>query len=409
MNLPFFVARRYLFSKKSHNAVNVISAISVIGIAVATMSMVCVLSGFNGFGVIIENAFSSFDPDLKITAKKGKVFDYQNDKFTKALTLPEINLISESLEENALISTGDKQIPILLKGVSQEFSSIADLNKLIIDGNSTLYSDSINHILLGVGVAINLGVRAANNSFMELYVPKRDTQVNLANPSSAFTASTVLINGVFNLNQPKYDDQMGIIPIHLAREIFQYPTQVTSLDVKLKDPETTSSVKNKIKSILGDDFMVENRYEQQKESYNMLQIEKWVSFLILSLILIIAVFNVVSSLSMLIVEKQDDIRSMINLGATHKLISRIFAFEGWLIALLGIVIGLVLGVILCLLQQHFGFLKLSGESGTYIMDAYPVKVVLSDVLTIFVIVSAISALTVLYPIHSLRKKLKNNF
>ncbi len=409
MNLPFFVARRYLFSKKSHNAVNVISAISVIGIAVATMAMVCVLSGFNGFGVIIENAFSSFDPDLKITAKKGKVFDYQNNKFTKALTLPEINLISESLEENALISTGYRQVPILIKGVSQEFTSIADLNKLIIDGSSQLYSDSINNILLGAGMAINLNVRAGNNSFVELYVPKRNTQVNLANPSSSFTSSTVLINGVFNLNQPKYDDQMGIVPIHLAREIFQYPSQVTSLDIELKDPSTTNSVKNKIENILGDDFLVENRYEQQKESYNMLQIEKWVSFLILSLILIIAVFNVVSSLSMLIVEKQDDIKSLINLGATHKLISRIFAFEGWLIALLGIVIGLTLGVALCLLQQHYGLLRLSRESGTYIMDAYPVKVILSDVVTIFFIVSIISALTVLYPLHTLREKLKNNF
>lgn len=406
MNISFFIARRYLFSKKSHNAINVISIISVVGIAVATAAMVCVLSGFNGFGGLIEGMFSAFDPDLKITVKKGKVFTYQTPDFNRALQVEGIQAVSESLEENALFKYEDRQVPVLLKGVSEDFRLMTDMNTLLIDGSFRLREDSANYTTLGAGLAMSLGVSAGSIHPIEIYAPKRDVRVNLANPTAAFTRELVQIGGVFILNQPEYDEQMAIIPIELARSLFRYHDEVTSLHVKLNPDASVRKVKSEIQRILGDNFRVENRFEQQRESYRMLQIEKWVAFLILSLILLIAVFNIVGSLTMLIVEKKDDIGSLQKMGACNSLIVRIFLYQGWLISLLGIVSGITGGLILCLLQQHFGFLRLSNTPGAYVVDAYPIIVLFSDILIVFGVVSAISFLTVLYPVNSLRKKLR---
>lgn len=405
MNLSYFIARRYLFSKKSHNAINVISVISVCGIAIATMAMVCVLSVFNGFGGIVEGMFGAFDPDLKITANAGKVFDYHTSAFDEALRVEGIQLISESLEENALYKYEDRQVPVLVKGVSEEFKLMADMDKLMIDGQFRLSEDVVNYTTLGTGLAITLGVRAGFVNAIEIYAPKRDVTVNLANPSTAFTREDIMIGGVFSLNQPDVDDRMAIVPINLARELFRYDNEVTSLDIKLQSGVPVEKVKTEIRRILGDDFSVENRFEQQIESYRMLQIEKWVTFLILAFVLLIAVFNVVGSLSMLIVEKTEDIKSLQNMGAGNRLISRIFLYEGWLIVFFGIISGIVTGLALCLLQQHFGLLRLSNVPGAYVVDAYPVIVRGWDIVTVFVVVSLISLFTVFYPIHNLRKRL----
>jgi len=408
LNLPFFVARRYLFSKKSHNAINVISLISVIGIAVATMAMVCVLSVFNGFGSIVEGMFSAFDPDLKITVKEGKVFDYHMPEFERILSLDEIGLISESLEENALFMYEDRQVPVLVKGVSEEFNYLANMDKLIIDGTFRLGEDSVNYVTLGAGLAVTLGVRAGYVNPILIYVPKRDVEVNLANPAGAFTTEAVQIGGIFSLNQPEYDEDMAIIPIELARRLFQYETEVSSLDIRLKSGAPVKEVKEKMRNALGNRYAVEDQYEQQKESYNMLQIEKWVTFLILAFILLIAVFNVAGSLSMLIVEKREDIRSFRHMGASDQLISRIFLYEGWLIAFWGIIVGIAVGLILCLVQQHFGLLRLGDTPGAYIVEAYPVVVEATDIFIVFVSVSLISFLTILYPIRNLKRYLKND-
>lgn len=405
MNLSFFIARRYLFSKKSHNAINVISLISVCGIAIATMAMVCVLSVFNGFGGIVEDMFSAFDPDLKVTVKQGKVFDYHTPVFEKALQLPGVQLISESLEENALFKFGDQQVPVHMKGVSEDFKLMTDMEKLMVDGTFRLREDVVDYTTLGAGLAVSLGARPGFVNPIEIYAPRRDVQVNLANPAAAFTVGYVQIGGVFSLNQPEYDEQMAIIPIKLARQLFNYDTEVTSLDIRLVPGTSVSKTKREMQRLLGDDFVVEDRYEQQRESYRMLQIEKWVTFLILAFILLIAVFNVVGSLSMLIVEKQADIRSLQNMGASNQLVSRIFQYEGWLITLIGIIAGIVTGLILSLLQQHFGLLKLSDTPGAYIIDAYPVIVKFSDLLIVFAVVSVIGLLAVLYPVNNLKKKL----
>lgn len=407
MNVSFFIARRYLFSKKSHNAINVISTISVCGIAIATMAMVCVLSIFNGFGGIVEGMFNAFDPDLKITVKEGKVFDYHTSEFEKALQVNGIQTISESLEESALFMFNESQVPVLMKGVSEEFKLMTDMEKLVVDGSFKLREDVVDYTTLGVGLALTLGARPGFINPIEIYAPKRDVRVNLANPAAAFTKGYVQIGGVFSLNSPEYDEQMAIIPIQLARDLFGYDSEVSSLDIQLDPNISVSKVKREIQRILGDNFLVKDRFEQQKESYRMLQIEKWVTFLILAFILLIAVFNVVGSLSMLIVEKQDDIKSLQNMGASDQLISRIFLYEGWLITFTGIIVGIIIGLVLCLLQQYFGLLRLSDTPGAYIIDAYPVIVKIADIVIVFAVVSLIGLLTVLYPVNNLRKKLRD--
>ena len=395
MDISLFIARRYLFSKKSHNAINVISAISVCGIAIATMAMVVVLSIFNGFGGIVESMFSSFDPDLKITIKEGKVFDYKTPVFDEALQVEGIQMISESLEENALFSFDGQQVPVLMKGVSEEFNEMAEMDRLMIDGTFKLREDVVDYATLGAGLAVSLGARPSFINPIEIYAPKRDVRVNLANPATAFTTGYVQIGGVFSLNTPEYDEQMAIMPISQVRELLNYTNEVTSIDIKLVRGASVSKIKKQLYNILGDEYLIENRYEQQRESYKMLQVEKWVTFLILAFILLIAVFNVVSSLSLLIVEKKDDINSLRNMGASNNMISRVFLNEGWLITFSGIIVGIVIGLVLCLLQQHFGFIRLSDTPGAYIIDAYPVIVKYTDILIVFAIVSIIGLLTVL--------------
>lgn len=404
MNLPLHIAQRYLFSKKSHNAINIISLISVCGITVATMALVCALSVFNGFTGVVEKTFSAFDPELQITPTQGKVFDGHDPKIEQVKKLSAIDFTSESLEENALLKYGDRQQPILLKGVSEKFVDLANVNKLIIDGRFALREGEINNGVIGAGLAMSIGVRANFLSPVEIYMPKRNVRVNMANPSTAFTTSEAFINGVFALNQEKYDNQMLIISIEQMRELLNYETEISSLDIKVKQGESISKVKSEIKSILGKDYQIKDRFEQQSDLYRMVNIEKWVTFLILAIILIIAVFNVVGSLSMLIIEKTNDARILQNMGANNNLITRIFMFEGWLITFVGAIAGLIIGVTLCLLQQYFGFIKL-GESGTFVIDAYPVLVKVWDIVLIFLAVSIVGFLAVLYPVNTLRKQL----
>ncbi len=369
------------------------------------MAMVVVLSVFNGFGGIVEGMFSAFDPDLKITVREGKVFDYDNPLFEEALQVEGIQMISESLEENALFSFDGQQVPVLMKGVSDEFNNMTEMEKLMVDGTFKLREDVVDYTTLGAGLAVSLGARPGFINPIEIYAPKRDVRVNLANPAAAFTTGYVQIGGVFSLNTPKYDENMAIMPISKVRELLNYTSEVTSLEVKLTPGASLKKVKRQIKNILGEDFLVEDRYEQQRESYRMLQVEKWVTFLILAFILLIAVFNVVGSLSMLIVEKREDINSLRNMGASNNLISRIFLNEGWLITFSGIIAGIATGLVLCLLQQHFGFIRLSDIPGAYIIDAYPVIVKFIDIIVIFAVVSIIGLVTVLYPVNNLRKKL----
>lgn len=408
MNLPLHIARRYLFSKKSHNAINVISIISVCGIAVATLAMVCTLSVFNGFTQLVADSFSVMDPDLQVVASQGKVFD-PNDKLIQEIkSLPEIEMTSESIEENALALYNERQEPILVKGVSPEFSQMTDIRHLLMDGTFTLQSGDVDFCVSGVGLAMKLGLRADNINPLEIFSPKRDVKVNIANPSNAFTTAYTYPSGMFSLGQSKYDDQMVIVSLDLARELFRYDTEISTLNIKLKDPSSVNKVERNIQNILGDKFLVKNRFEQQAESFRMVNIEKWVTYLILIFILIIAGFNLVGSLSMLILDKSEDINILRKMGANNKLICTIFLLEGWLISFTGAIIGLVAGIGLCLIQIHFGILKLGQSPGAFIIDNYPVSILASDIFYIFITVSTIGFLIVLYPINGLRKRLKSN-
>jgi ABC-type lipoprotein release transport system permease subunit len=421
LNFPLYIAGRYLLAKKSHNAVNVISLIAVCGIALATAALVCTLSVFNGFTDVVARTFSNFDPELQITPAQGKVFDPDNAEIQKVKALPEIAFTAESLEDNALLKNGDRQKPIVLKGVSKEFEKLANVDSLIVDGRfllrgdapdsiSTAGGDTVNewHVdngVIGAGLAMFIGVRGNFAEPVEVYMPKRDVKVNPANPATAFDRASVYISGVFALNQAKYDDQMLIVSIDLARELLRYEKEVSSIDIKLKDEAETGNVQKKIKTILGDNYLVKDRFEQQEDLFRMVNVEKWVTFLILGIILIIAAFNVIGALAMLIIEKTEDVRILKNLGAGNKLITRIFLLEGWMINLAGAAGGVIIGLAICLVQQHFGLLKLGSTPEVFVVNAYPVVVQAPDIVLIFVTVCIIGFLSVLYPVNSLRKRL----
>ena len=400
MNLPFYIARRYLFSKKSHNAINIISLTAVCGVAVAVMATVCAMSVFNGFESLVSGMFSSFDPELKITPVKGKAFDPNTDLFLEIKQFPEIDLISESLEDNALVSYSDRQVPIVLKGVADNFAELSDIKSILIDGDLKLRDEVNSYASLGSMLANNVGVNAHYVYPLEIFAPRRNASVNPSNPAGSFNRAYAYIGGIFEVNQAVYDENYILVPIQLARELFDYETEVSALELKLKEGSNINQVKKKIRGIVGENYEVKDRYEQQDESFKMMQIEKWVVFLMLCFILLIAVFNVISSLSMLIIDKKENIQTLWNLGADSQLLSKIFLFEGWMIILFGVLAGTALGLLLCLGQQHYGWLTL-GSGVDFAVSAYPVVVSAFDVSITMIAALGIGFVTVLYPVRYL--------
>ncbi len=405
MSLSFNIAKRYLFSKKSHNVVNVISSISVCGILVATAAMLILLSIFNGFTYIASSSFSLMDPELKIIPAKGKVFSPTGAAFDELKNLSDIEFISQSLEENVMLAFGDNQEAVLLKGVSSDYKQMVDSANWLIDGEYALREGDFDFAIVGWGVARKLNVRPKYITPMYIYLPKRDVKINMANPTNAFVSREVFLSGVFTINQEKYDDNLLIVSIDLARELLNYEDQVTSLDIKLKSGALSEIVAPKIQALLGDDFEVQDRFEQQREIYKMVETEKAVVYLILTLVLIVAVFNVVGSLTLLILEKTDDIGILRSMGANKNFISGIFFNEGLIISLTGAVLGIILGLIICLAQEHFGLLSLGATPGAFVVDSYPVKVEWRDVVVTFFTVNIVSISAILYPISSLRRRL----
>lgn len=404
MNFPFYIARRYLFSKKSHNAINIISMVSVCGVVVATIALVCALSVYNGFNDLVSTLFGAFDPQLKITPLTGKVFDPTSAAMQKVRTLPEVAVFSEVLQDNALVKYDERQTVAIVKGVADNFGQLTQIDSILLDGTFTLHEDVVNYATLGVGLASSLGAGAAFMTPLQFFVPKRNEKINMANPIVSSNLEYAQVAAVFCLNQPVYDENYVIVPLSLARDLFDYETEVSSVELKLKDGADINKVKAEIAGIVGSGFLVQDQYEQQEASFKMMQVEKWITFLILCFILSIALFNVVGSLSMLMIEKQADVRTLRNMGASDKLISRIFLFEGWMISGFGSLIGVVLGLVLCLLQQNLGLLKFGDTSGAFIIDAYPVRVLVIDVVTVFFTVLSIGFIAAWYPVHYLGKK-----
>ena len=409
MNLPFFIAKRYLFSKKSHNAINVISGVSVCGVALATLALVCTLSVFNGFQDLVATFFTAFDPELKITAASGKVFDAYDERIEKLRKLSEIEVFSESLEDNAMVQYNGKQAMVVIKGVEDNFNQLTAIDSILYGrGEMVLYDEIVDYAIPGVELTSILGTGIRFLDPLEVYAPKRGTQINVANPASSFNVSYLHSSGlVFAVNQQKYDASYIITSLKFARDLFQYDTQVSSIELKLKEGVDTDAFAHKIGGILGNDFVVQNRYEQQADTFRIMQVEKLISYVFLTFILLVACFNVIGSLSMLIIEKKNDVVTLRGLGADDRLISRIFLFEGCLISFLGALVGVVLGLTLCLVQQEFGILTLGSgaNAGAFVVDAYPVSVHWQDVLLILVTVLVIGFLSVLYPVKFFSQRL----
>ena len=403
-NLPLYIAKRYLFSKKKHNAINIISAISLCGVALATLAMICTLSVFNGFHEMVEGLFTAFDPQLKITASQGYTFSPQDPRIQQILQMPEVEMSMQTVEESAMVQYKDKQLMVTIKGVEDKFQQLTEIDSILYGRRQfVLQEEGVDFGIMGMGVASTLGTGLEFVDPLTILAPKRNVRVNIANPSIAFAKGYLYSPGsVFLVNQEKYDAQYILTSLNFARNLFGYTNEVTGLEIKLKAGTNENGVQQLMTGILGDDYIVQNRFEQQADVFRIMEIEKLISFLFLTFILIIATFNVIGSLSMLIVDKREDAQTLRNLGADNQMIEKIFMFEGWLIAVYGALAGIVLGLVLCMVQHHFGIISLGNN---FIVEAYPVSVHFSDVLLVFITVLIVGFLAVIYPVRYMSRRL----
>ena len=379
------------------------------GVALATLALVCTLSVFNGFQDLVTTMFTAFDPELKIVAVNGKVFDSQDDRIQSLKQMPEIDIVSESLEDNVMVQYKGRQAMAVIKGVEDNFNQLTAIDSILYGrGELLLHDEVVDYAIPGIELVSVLGTGIRFLDPLEIYAPKRGSKINVANPASSFNSDYLHSSGlVFAVNQQKYDASYILTSLEFARDLFQYQTEVSSIELKLKEGINIYKVQKEISQSLGDDFRVLNRYEQQADTYRIMEVEKLISYLFLSFILLIACFNVIGSLSMLIIDKREDVVTLRNLGANDEIIKRIFLLEGCLISFFGAMIGVVLGVILCLVQQEFGLISLgSGDSaGAFVIDAYPVSVHWSDVMLVLGTVLLISYFSVLYPVRYLSRRL----
>ena len=391
-----------MFAKKQFNAIHIITAISSVAVGVVTAAMVCVLSVMNGFGVMVEQLFSQFDPDLRITAQKGKSFSISEEKKDELLGLPSVDLLSESITETALVYFEDKQMPVQLQGVDAEFDELTGIEQIITDGHYEVYDGAFDRAVLGQGLAWKLGIGARFVSGIEVYVPKREGKVNMLRPDANFNRETCFIAGTFAVNQQKYDDNLMLVDIDLTRRLLDYDsTEVTALQVAVAEGYSVKQAKKEIVSVLGEEYAVQDRYEQQEDFFRILRVEKLLTTLLLVFILLIATFNGIGSLSMLIIDKQQDIRTLSHLGASEKMIRRVFVLEGWMVNALGALGGLVVGLVVCLLQEHLGLLKL-GNGAEYVIEAYPVAVQGWDIVMVIVVVLVLGAISSWIPARRIK-------
>ena len=399
MNLSFYIAKRYLFSKKKTNLINVISAISVAGMAIGTVGLIIGLSGFNGFDSLIKSLFSSFDPDLKITLAEGKSFEANNQSFKEIRQMKDVLYFTEVVEDNALLRYENRQVLATVKGVSDDYSQMTGLDTMIVDGEFKLKEKDKQFTVIGQGVAYSLSVGLNLINPINIYVPQKGRKSGLSVEGN-FNQGYIFPSGVFSVQQ-EIDSKYIIVPIEFARKIFEMAEKVNSVELKLRGSASVSKVQEKISAKLGKDFVVKNRFQQHDYLYKTMQGEKYAVYLILILILIIASFNIVGSLTMLIIDKKDDIAILQSMGADKPLISNIFLFEGWSISILGAMIGTIAGIAICQAQIAFGLVKLQGGGGSFIIDAYPMKIVPTDILLVFCSVVFIGFLAAWFPVKQI--------
>lgn len=403
MKTAFYIARRYLISKKSVNVINIISGISISGVTVGTFALIVILSVFNGLDTSIKTLFSSFDPDIKITAAKGKSFEMDEGNFNAIRQISGISTLTPVIEENALLGYGDRKYFATIKGVPANYSEVSGLDtSCITSGRFLLEAKQIPYAVVGQGVAYYLSVGLNFTDPVHIYTLKKGVngRPSLAN---SFNHSTIYASGIF-ANQQEIDSKYVLVPFGYAQELFQMGTRVSSVELGLKEGVSGESVQPEIRRILGGNFVVKTQFEQHELFYRVMKSEKWAIFIILGFILIIASFNILGSLSMLIIDKKADIAILQSMGANQKLIRTIFLFEGWMISLTGAVFGLILGILICSIQIKYGILKIPGNEGSFIFSSYPVEIRIGDLTAIFLLVSGIGFLAAWYPIRFISGK-----
>jgi lipoprotein-releasing system permease protein len=407
VNFPYYIARRYLFSKKSTNAINVISFISMAGVAVASMALIITLSVFNGFHDLVASLFTAMDPQLVVVPKEGKTVPADDPLLDQIRKMPEVDVAMDCVEDNALAVFGDRQAMVKIKGVEDNFTELTHINDILYgEGEFSLHAANLQYGTIGIRLAETLGTSARWEGFLKIYAPKREGQLDMANPTEGFVEDSLISPGVvFYVRQAKYDANYIIAPIAFARNLFDQQGMVTNLELKLKNGTSVDRTKSKIKDIVGEKYDVLDRYEQQEDTFKIMVIEKLIAYIFLTFILMVACFNIIGSLSMLIIDKKDDVTTLRNLGASNKQISSIFMFEGRMIAAAGAVLGIILGLLLCWIQQTFGIVSLGRSSGAFVVDAYPVSVHFWDIILVFVTVIAVGWIAVWYPVRHLSKRL----
>ncbi|HWS01094.1 MAG TPA: FtsX-like permease family protein [Prolixibacteraceae bacterium] len=403
MNFSFYIARRYLFSRKKTNLINLISAISVGGLVIGTMGLIIGLSGFNGFDSLIKSLFSSFDPEIRITIKEGKRFDASGAPFEELRRMPGVAYYAEIVEDNALLRYEDRQVFATIKGVSEDYLQSSGIDTMLTQGEFKLKDASNNFAVLGEGIAYNLGAGINQVDPISVYVPKRGRESSVL-PGGNFNQKFIYPSGFFSIQQ-ELDTKYILVPISFAREIFEQPDMVSAVELKLKEGVPEKETMASISALLGNHFDVKNRYQQHDYLYKTMQSEKYATYLILILILVIASFNIVGSLTMLILDKKEDIAILRSMGASKSTIRNIFLFEGWLISFLGAIIGTLAGLAICQAQISYGLVKLSDKASSFIIDAYPMKIVPTDVILIVISVSLIGFLAAWYPVRFISDKL----
>jgi len=407
MNFPFYIARRYLFSKKSTHVINLISLISVIGVAVATMALVVTLSVFNGFHDLVAGLLTAFDPQLEVVPAEGKAAPADDPVLTKVRQLPAIDVATESVEDQALAMYKGRQAMVKVKGVDDNFSELTHINEILYgDGEFSLHAANLEYGVVGIRMADNLGMSADWDGYLKIYAPKREGQLDMMNPTEGFVVDSLISPGVvFSVKQARYDRDYILTSISFARRLFNQQGMLTQLELRLKQGSDLASVKREVQQIVGQKYRVLDRMEQQADTFRIMKVEKFIAYIFLTFILVVACFNIIGSLSMLIIDKKDDVKTLRNLGATDKQITRIFLFEGRMISVIGAVAGILIGLLLCWLQQEYGIVALGRSSGSFVVDAYPVSVHPDDIVLVFLTVVAVGFLAVWYPVRYFAKRL----
>lgn len=407
MNFPFYIARRYLFSKKSTHVINIISGISIIGVAVATMALVVTLSVFNGFHDLVASLLTSFDPQIEVVPAKGKTAPADDPILAKIRNLPQVDVATESVEDQAMAIYKGRQAMVKVKGVEDNFSELSHINEILYgEGEFSLHAANLQFGVVGIRLADNLGMTADWDGQLKIYAPKREGQLDMMNPTEGFVEDSVISPGVvFSVKQARYDRDYVLTSIAFARNLFGQQGMLSQLEIRLKPGSDLDAVKAEMQKIAGDKYRVLDRMEQQADTFRIMKIEKFIAYIFLTFILAVACFNIIGSLSMLIIDKKNDVVTLRNMGASDKQIVRIFLFEGRMISAIGAVLGISIGLLLCWLQQVYGFVSLGRSSGSFIVDAYPVSVHPEDIILVFITVLAVGFISVWYPVRYFAKRL----